>query len=62
MSLGEEDDDDEEEDKLFTETVMERVQRAADAALAVMYILTSKKMSKEVYIDDVIDRVALYLR
>ena len=36
--------------------------RGADASLVVMHILTSKKMPKRVYIDDVIDRVALFLR
>ena len=41
---------------------MERVMRGADASLVVMHILTSKKMPKRVYIDDVIDRVALFLR
>ena len=36
--------------------------RASDAALTVLNIMTSKKMPKPVYMDDVIDRVSLLLR
>lgn len=60
--IGGYDDDEDNDDRLYMELAMERVMRAADASLAVMHILTSKKMSKRVYIDDVIDRVALFLR
>ena len=56
------DDDDDSDDRLWLELALERVMRAADASLSVLNILTSKKMSKRVYIDDVIDRVALFLR
>jgi cohesin loading factor subunit SCC2 len=55
-------DEDEEEDALWLEMAMERVMRGADASLVAMHILTSKKMGKRIYIDDVIDRVALFLR
>ncbi len=54
--------DDDDSDELYLETAQERVSRAADASLTVLNIITSKKMSKRVYIDDVIDRVALFLR
>ncbi len=54
--------DDDQDDELYLETAQERVARASDASLTVLNILTSKKMSKRVYIDDVIDRVALFLR
>lgn len=35
---------------------------AADASLICMYIMTSKNMSKRVYLEEVIDRVVLYLK
>jgi len=57
------DDDDEENDShLWLDMAQERVMRAADASLTVLYVLTSKNMSKKVFIDDVIDRVAIFLR
>jgi cohesin loading factor subunit SCC2 len=55
-------EDDEGEDKLWVEMAQERVVRAGDASLAVLNVLTSKNMSKKVFIDDVIDRVAIFLR
>merc|ERR1712051_359949 len=57
---GEEDDED--EDKMWLELAMERVTRAADSSLTVLHVLTSKNMAKNVYIEDVIDRVVLFLR
>ena len=55
-------DDDEDEDKMWLELAMERVTRAADSSLTVLHVLTSKNMAKCVYIEDVIDRVVLFLR
>ena len=37
---------------------MERVSRAVDASLTALYIMTSENMPKEVFIEDVIDRIA----
>ena len=56
------DEDDEEDDTDFVAFAMDKVMRGADASLTVLNIMTSKKMSKRVYLDDVIDRVALFLR
>ena len=56
------DDDDEEGDKLFLELASERVMRAAECAICAMNILTSANMSKRVYLDDVIDRIAVFVR
>ena len=56
------DDEDEDCDQMWIEMAMERVMRGADASLTVLNIMTSKKMPKPVYLDDVIDRVALLLR
>lgn len=44
------------------ETTMERVMGAADACLICLHILTSPNMPKRVYIEDVIDRVVLYIK
>jgi len=60
---GDQDDDDGDEgDKLFLELAAERVLRAADCALAAMYIMTCRNMNKRVYIDDVIDKITLFVR
>ena len=56
------DEDDNDDDKLFVELATERVNRAADCALTAMYIMTSKNMNKRVYIDDVIDKITLFVR
>ena len=60
--VTEDDDEDEDNNKMWIEMAMERVMRAADASITALNIMTSKKMSKRVYIDDVIDRIALFLR
>ncbi len=62
VPLADEDDEDEEKDKLWLDMAIERVTKSADAVLTVLNIMTAKKMDKRVYIDDVIDRVALFLR
>ena len=36
---------------------LERVVGAMDAALVALYVMTSKKMPKEVYLEDVIERL-----
>ena len=59
---GDDEDEDEDSDKLYLELAMERVMRAADSSLTVLHILTSKGMSKNVYLEDVIDRAALFIR
>ena len=56
------DDEDEDDDKLFLELASERVSRAADCAMCAMHIMTSKNMNKRVYIDDVIDKITLFVR
>lgn len=60
--VNDDDDDDEQDNKMWLEMATERVMRGAEASLTVLNIMTSKKMSKRVYIEDVIDRVALFLR
>ena len=60
--INEDDEDDDKNNEVWLELATERVMRAAEASVTVLNIMTSKKMSKRVYIDDVIDRVALFLR
>ncbi|XP_039299042.1 nipped-B-like protein [Nilaparvata lugens] len=55
-------DDDEDERRLFMELTMDRVQRAVDASLTTLYILTSPNMHKRVYLEDVIDRVVIFTK
>ncbi|XP_053394741.1 nipped-B-like protein isoform X2 [Mercenaria mercenaria] len=60
-SLNQEhDDEDEEGQKLWREIAMERVGRSIDAALTAIYIMTSPKMPKQVFIEDVIDRIVMF--
>ena len=50
-------DEDEDEGKLWKELTMERVVRSVEASLTALYIMTSPNMPKEVYIEDVIERI-----
>ena len=52
--------DDEDEQKLWRELTMERVSRSMDAALTAIYIITAPKMPKQVFLEDVIERIIMY--
>ncbi|KAL3869511.1 hypothetical protein ACJMK2_042182, partial [Sinanodonta woodiana] len=52
--------EDEEEQKMWREITMERVARSMDASLTAMYIMTAKDMPKQVYLEDVIERVIIF--
>jgi cohesin loading factor subunit SCC2 len=56
------DEDNESIRQLWLETTMERVMGAADACLICLYIMTSTNMPKRVYLEEVIDRVVLYIK
>lgn len=45
---------------MWREIAMERVGRSMDAALTAIYIITSPKMPKQVFLEDVIDRVVMF--
>ena len=62
IATADDDDEDADEDKLFLEIASERVMKAAECAICAMNIMTSPNMSKRVYLDDVIDRIAIYIR
>ncbi|XP_011162690.1 nipped-B-like protein B [Solenopsis invicta] len=55
-------DDDVDEGRLWMQLAMERVQRAVDASLIALHIMTSSNMPKTVYLEDVIDRIVLFMK
>ncbi|XP_017763093.1 PREDICTED: nipped-B-like protein B [Eufriesea mexicana] len=55
-------DDDVDESRLWMQLAMERVQRAVDASLIALHIMTSSNMPKMVYLEDVIDRIVLFMK
>lgn len=48
--------------QMWMETCLDRVMGAADAALCSMYIMTSPNMPKRAYLEDVIDRIILFIK
>ncbi|XP_005090101.1 nipped-B-like protein B [Aplysia californica] len=50
-------EEDEEESKLWRELTMDRVMRSMDASLTGMAVMTGRNMPKQVYLEDVIERV-----
>ncbi|KAM3874275.1 nipped-B-like protein B [Diretmus argenteus] len=55
-------DNDMDEERLWRELIMERVTKSADACLTALNIMTSPRMPKAVYIEDVIERVLQYTK
>uniref|UniRef100_A0A4W5PT36 Nipped-B protein n=1 Tax=Hucho hucho TaxID=62062 RepID=A0A4W5PT36_9TELE len=56
------DADAEDEERLWRDLIMERVTKSADACLTALNIMTSTRMPKAVYIEDVIERVLQYTK
>ncbi|XP_022901337.1 nipped-B protein [Onthophagus taurus] len=56
------DEENERVRQIWVETAMERIMGAADACLIILYVLTSPNMPKRVYIEDVIERVVLFIK
>uniref|UniRef100_A0A671LSB0 Nipped-B protein n=1 Tax=Sinocyclocheilus anshuiensis TaxID=1608454 RepID=A0A671LSB0_9TELE len=56
------DNDRDDEERLWRELIMERVTKSADACLTALNIMTSARMPKAVYIEDVIERVVQYTK
>ncbi|KAL5016360.1 hypothetical protein ScPMuIL_005949 [Solemya velum] len=54
--------EDEEEQKLWREVAMERVMRSMDSSLTAIYIMTSLSMPKQVYLEDVIERIIQFAK
>lgn len=55
-------DDDVEESRMWMQLAMERVQRAVESSLIALHIMTSNNMPKTVYLEDVIDRIVLFMK
>ncbi|KAL0131860.1 hypothetical protein PUN28_003013 [Cardiocondyla obscurior] len=55
-------DDDVDEGRLWMQLAMERVQRAVEASVIALHIMTSSNMPKTVYLEDVIDRIILFMK
>ncbi|TRZ00281.1 hypothetical protein DNTS_011606, partial [Danionella cerebrum] len=56
------DNDRDDEERLWRDLIMERVTKSADACLTALNIMTSPRMQKAVYIEDVIERVLQYTK
>uniref|UniRef100_A0A8D0D3Y8 Nipped-B protein n=1 Tax=Sander lucioperca TaxID=283035 RepID=A0A8D0D3Y8_SANLU len=56
------DNDSMDEERLWRDLIMERVAKSADACLTALNIMTSPRMPKAVYIEDVIERVLQYTK
>ncbi|XP_030624239.1 nipped-B-like protein B isoform X2 [Chanos chanos] len=56
------DNDSEDEERLWRDLIMERVTKSADACLTALNIMTSARMPKAVYLEDVIERVLQYTK
>ncbi|XP_078574210.1 nipped-B-like protein A isoform X2 [Branchiostoma floridae x Branchiostoma japonicum] len=52
----------EEEQRLWRELTFERVIRSADSCLTALFITTSAKMPKQVFIEDTIERLVMYAK
>ncbi len=52
-------DESREEEALWRELTVEKITSAVDAALTALYIMTSSNMPKQVYLEDVIERLVM---
>lgn len=50
------------EERLWRDLIMERVAKSADACLTALNIMTSPRMPKAVYIEDVIERLLQFTK
>ncbi|GAB6029016.1 hypothetical protein CHUAL_004804 [Chamberlinius hualienensis] len=62
IPIESQDDQDEDEGRLWLELAMERVTRSVDASLTAIYAMTSPNMHKQVYLEDVIERVVSFTK
>ncbi|XP_065116638.1 nipped-B-like protein B isoform X2 [Paramisgurnus dabryanus] len=54
--------DKDDEERLWRDLIMERVTKSADSCLMALNIMTSPRMPKAVYIEDVIERILQYTK
>ncbi|KAK4467491.1 hypothetical protein MN116_008979 [Schistosoma mekongi] len=60
--LRPEEEADAHENKLWKEVAMERVMRSVHSSLTALLLMTSKEMPREVYVEDVIERIVHSVR
>ncbi|XP_072943983.1 nipped-B protein isoform X2 [Epargyreus clarus] len=62
MSLVSDPEDSEEMRQIWMESALERVMCASDASLTSLYIMTSPSMPKRIFLEDVIDRIIMFIK
>ncbi|OWR45028.1 putative delangin [Danaus plexippus plexippus] len=62
MSLVGDPEDSEEMRQIWMESALERVMCASDACLTALYIMTSPSMPKRIFLEDVIDRIIMFIK
>ena len=55
-------DDDNRDEAIWRELALEKVLCAMDASLTALYIMTSPNMPKQVYLEDVIERLVMMMK
>lgn len=48
--------------QMWLESALERVMCASDACLTSLYVMTSPNMPKRVFLEDVIDRIIMFIK
>ncbi|KAG7307609.1 hypothetical protein JYU34_007831 [Plutella xylostella] len=62
MSLLGDPEDSEEMRQIWVESALERVMCASDACLTALYVMTSPNMPKRIFLEDVIDRIVMFIK
>ncbi|XP_063378553.1 nipped-B-like protein [Cydia fagiglandana] len=62
MSLAGDPEDSEEMRQIWLESALERVMCASDSCLTALYIMTSPSMPKRIFLEDVIDRIIMFIK
>lgn len=55
-------EDSEEMRQIWIESALERVMCASDSCLTALYIMTSPSMPKRIFLEDVIDRIIMFIK
>lgn len=55
-------EDSEEFRQIWVESALERVTCASDACLTALYVMTSPSMPKRIFLEDVIDRIIMFIK
>ncbi|XP_026495043.1 nipped-B protein isoform X1 [Vanessa tameamea] len=62
MSLIGDPEDSEEMRQIWIESALDRVMCASDSSLTALYIMTSPSMPKRIFLEDVIDRIIMFIK